>query len=662
MNRPLRAYLTTGIAITGAGLIAIPALPPVSDVQSRALRLAGVDTANSPLGDGTALILGASGTQTPGQLWMDDMDKLYLAPRGFTGHMVPVTTPESLYPDTGTFSGELNPSVAQGEQIVENAIKGQIAAGGVSAANPVVVDSYSQSSVIDSLAQPQLADQGVPSDDAHFVMVGDVSAPNGGLLERFDFPPGTSPTFPSMGVTMSGSVPSDLYPTDVYTLEYDGFADFPQYPINTLADLNAIMGIVLNHTQYMGLTAQQVTPVADGGDAILLPTSTADTLVNYYMIPSDSLPLLDPLRLLPVLGNPLADLIQPDLEVLVNLGYGSVSQGWSPGDADVATPLGFLPPASVLAQVPEALANGLTQGVQAFLKDLTTPSNYEPVSPETDSDFLVPLEKSDQADSASVSSDTTQGPSFTELPPHTGVPAADVTTALLATLPEINEKIFDYEVAQGNYLDAIGIPLAYDQALILLGAALAAEGSDPVSLGSIFGFLTDPGSFSPSDLPSELDLGTLQTAMSILLGALTDQLSNGTLSGELSSLIGQLPGGGIDLDGVTGLLSSLGLGGVLSGTGGTTGIGDLLGGVSKLLGDLPSSDTGGTGDLGNVTGAISNLFGDLPSGSGGATGLGAFTSAVSDLLGQLSGGSGGSGLDDLTGALSSFLGDLPGLT
>jgi hypothetical protein len=32
--------------------------------------------------------------------------------------------------------------------------------------------------------------------------------------------------------------------------EYDGFADFPQYPLNVLADLNAIAGLLYVHPPY----------------------------------------------------------------------------------------------------------------------------------------------------------------------------------------------------------------------------------------------------------------------------------------------------------------------------------------------------------------------------------------------------------------------------
>jgi hypothetical protein len=39
------------------------------------------------------------------------------------------------------------------------------------------------------------------------------------------------------------------------------------------------------------------------------------------MFPTQNLPLLQPLRAIPVIGNPLAELLQPNLRVLVDLGY-----------------------------------------------------------------------------------------------------------------------------------------------------------------------------------------------------------------------------------------------------------------------------------------------------------------------------------------------------
>lgn len=456
-----------GIAITGTGLVAVPAAPATAHAQAHSVLLAGID---SPLGSGTALIPGASFIATPSQGWLDAFEALYLTPHGFTGATVPVTMPESLYPFTGPFSMTFDNSTAQGVQIMLDQIKAQIAAGGVSADNPVVVGGYSQSSSVDSLLMPKLADNGIDPDNVHFVLLGDPNNPNGGMLERFALPEGSNPVATSLGLTFSGATPSEVSPTDIYTYEYDGFADFPKYPINFLSDLNAYLGIVFNHIAYLGLTPEQIA------DAIALPTSTDDGLTNYFMIESASLPLLTPLRLLPFVGNPLADLLQPALSVLVNLGYGSIDNGWSPGYADVPTTLGFLPDQSVLDQVPAALWTGLQQGVQDAIRDLSDPANYQLISPQTMDYVLTPLlnaataafnldgspqEISDYLSTFLAGAENwfTQG--FQELSlSHTGLPPVDMAGALLFTLPQLAVDLFNSEMAAGNPLDAIGEPLA----------------------------------------------------------------------------------------------------------------------------------------------------------------------------------------------------------
>ncbi|HEV7582287.1 MAG TPA: PE-PPE domain-containing protein [Mycobacterium sp.] len=78
--------------------------------------------------------------------------------------------------------------------------------------------------------------------------------------------------------------------------------------------------------------------------------------LTYYFMSTAQLPLLDPLRMLPILGNPLADLLQPFLKPIVDLGYapgllpglnplsaaGYVGQGATAG---IASPLAAgLPP------------------------------------------------------------------------------------------------------------------------------------------------------------------------------------------------------------------------------------------------------------------------------------------------------------------------------
>jgi len=102
-----------------------------------------------------------------------------------------------------------------------------------------------------------------------------------------------------------------------------------------LADLNAIAGATYVHPSYAHLTATQIQ------NAVPLATSPgyyADGgVTHYYMIPKQNLPLLDPVRSLPYVGTPLADLLQPDLTVLANLGYNPNAY------ADVATPAQLLP-------------------------------------------------------------------------------------------------------------------------------------------------------------------------------------------------------------------------------------------------------------------------------------------------------------------------------
>lgn len=465
----MRELCVAVAAALSAGLCAVPAsAAPPGAVSAASLRLTAADTS---LGGGTAFIMGGSGLQTPGQAYADAVVSLYLAPLGFTGTTTVVSTPEELYPFFGPFGGMLDNSLATGQKTLDTLIVDDFHAGKLSAENPAVVFGWSQSSVIASDVQSQLASQGVPSEDVRFVLIGDVSAPNGGMLERFDLPQGTDPTIPSLGITFSGAGPSDLYPTYVYTHEYDGFADFPKYPINFLSDLNSLLGIAFEHTTYLGLTPEQID------HAIALPTSSADTMDHYFMIPTQGLPLLDPLLFFGSGGKALYDLLEPDMRILVNLGYGDIADGWAQGDADVATPLGFLPDSrttsQLAAELPAALKTGWQQGVTAFMEDVAKPSNASPAFLTELGSMVKTLEGTTL--SSFFSTPTTWHELFDTFPPHTGIPAVDVATALLITLPEIDYNTFTSEMAQGNVLDAIGMPIAADLGIVpiaLLGAVL----------------------------------------------------------------------------------------------------------------------------------------------------------------------------------------------
>lgn len=127
--------------------------------------------------------------------------------------------------------------------------------------------------------------------------------------------------------------------------------------------LNAGLGIIFVHTKYAELTSAQVN------SAIALPTT--DPTQKYYIIPTEDLPLLEPLRLIPVIGNPVADLLQPALKVIVNLGYGDPQYGWSnAGFANQQTTFGFIPDVN-WGQVANLLVAGVAQGVQNFVADVS---------------------------------------------------------------------------------------------------------------------------------------------------------------------------------------------------------------------------------------------------------------------------------------------------
>ena len=155
-----------------------------------------------------------------------------------------------------------------------------------------------------------------------------------------------------------GATPANPYPTTIVTIEYDSWADFPRYPLDILSDLNAITS--LNHFYYHVLTPEQLN------SAVVLPTS-GPSATTYLMIPTNNLPLLNPIRGIPIIGNPIADLLQPDLTYLVNLGYGDPLYGWSTSPANVPTQAGLLPPLSAFQELPGLLQSGAQLGVQNFI-------------------------------------------------------------------------------------------------------------------------------------------------------------------------------------------------------------------------------------------------------------------------------------------------------
>jgi hypothetical protein len=101
---------------------------------------------------------------------------------------------------------------------------------------------------------------------------------------------------------------------------------------------------------------------------VALPST--DPSQQYFIIQYPDLPLLAPVRAIPVIGNPIADLIQPALSVIVNLGYGNPDYGWTTeGYANEQQTFSVIPDVNWLHVFSRFVA-GIQEGVQAFIADI----------------------------------------------------------------------------------------------------------------------------------------------------------------------------------------------------------------------------------------------------------------------------------------------------
>ena len=291
-----------------------------------------------------AIILGGTGVPTQPATNVANIMTTYIEKAFPNATSTTVTMPNDLGPLVGNLSW--NQSVSTGATALGQAITAGTANGG-----HVVVWATSQSSTVATLEIDHLMATGSPCvNQLSFILTGDPNNPDGGIFSRF---PGLN--IPQIGLSSSPATPANNpYQTLIFSDQYDGVSNFPAHPLNLISDANAVAGFLFGEHSYSYLTPDQVS------GAINLGTSGSTT---YYLNLTDNLPLLEPLRWYGgTYGNALADLIQPDLRVIVDMGYGNF------GGIDTTPATVFdIPNLPVIGQ---DLVAGTVQGISAFDVDL----------------------------------------------------------------------------------------------------------------------------------------------------------------------------------------------------------------------------------------------------------------------------------------------------
>jgi diacyltrehalose acyltransferase len=377
--------------------------------------------------DYTALVMGHAFLPTPDETYIQEVIGTYVdpLPAYFSGQptynvdsTIGVTTPETDY-DSG---------LTQGVSDLNTAIEQQLGTGNAD----LVVFGYSMSTSIATQEMVNLAAEGNPdsptvdSPGLTFVLVEDLNNPDGGFFTRF---PGAG------GVTLPATPSDTPYTTDIYSIEYSGASDFPQYTSNLLADLNATDGYVDLHPYLLTGWPAYFTPSELAG-AVAENTSPADVNTAYYIIPTQDLPLLNGLRDAPGGESAFADLIQPDLRAIIDTGYN-----WT-GNADVDTPADSSAPHVDMTALDSNLAAGADQGMIAALVDLgilpqSDLSNLYPYVPD-----VAGLESGSVTSDAGAALDASESYSalVTDLADSTNPLAADLS----AYLPGLATDLGDY--------------------------------------------------------------------------------------------------------------------------------------------------------------------------------------------------------------------------
>jgi len=315
-----------------------------------------------------ALVIGGMFTPTPDQAEVDRDIADFINPT-VNPNLLPIQGSTVTYPaSAGIASGldapTINQSVAIGVGNLDSALASQELAH---PGRPIVVFGYSQSTVVSMIEKANLEDRkarGEAVPDVTFVGIGVGNRPNGGIANRLK-----GLTIPVFDFTFNGPAPTDPefgFTTIDIAREYDGLADFPLYPVNLLADLNAVLGVVFVHARYDEVSLDPHSPKYAPGT---VKQQYGDT--TYYQIPTADLPLFDVARLVGV-PEALIDVVEPVTKVIVDAGYDRSIPFGEP------TPLRLVPaldPVKLTADLVAAVGTGVGNALRLIAPVLANGSS-----------------------------------------------------------------------------------------------------------------------------------------------------------------------------------------------------------------------------------------------------------------------------------------------
>lgn len=248
-------------------------------------------------------------------------------------------------------------SVAQGVSRLEGRVAaeraGNPAAGVAPNADTIVAYGYSQGAVVVGRYKAMTDDDGIA-----YVLLSNPARPNGGMLSRFQ-----GVTIPILDIPLFGGTPISSVGWDGRTpttydiaRQYDGWPDFPKYPVNILATANALLGMLYLHGTYEYDLPEDVT-TKSGPDI----DRRVDGDTVYLTVGTDLLPLLRPLEQIGV-PKPLLLALDAPLRVLIEQAYDRTTE---PGAVSGAGVVRIGNPFTGVANVLKAIPVGIDDGLEA---------------------------------------------------------------------------------------------------------------------------------------------------------------------------------------------------------------------------------------------------------------------------------------------------------